>query len=231
MTLEDYCLSNSLPKPVFSTNKLVLSKKYEVGVKVGSHEAYGSGKLITAKKDAANNLLTKLRGLEIQKPEKETMKSLQKQKLSQIRPKEVVKPLLPHQLHKKENENTDYEVLSKVPDTIPNLAKYCHENSLPEPIFITNNFGIYQEVVAQVGTLEFVSKDDKIQNATRGAAYGLLNKIKNLEWEELDLIRTESTRVPNAAGKILLLILFFTLSFDFIIDYIFKILNYSIKEK
>ena len=71
MTLEDYCLSNSLPKPVFSTNKLVLSKKYEVGVKVGSHEAYGSGKLITAKKDAANNLLTKLRGLEIQKPEKE----------------------------------------------------------------------------------------------------------------------------------------------------------------
>ena len=231
MTLEDYCLSNSLPKPVFSTNKLVLSKKYEVGVKVGSHEAYGSGKLITAKKDAANNLLTKLRGLEIQKPEKETMKSLQKQKLSQIRPKEVVKPLLPHQLHKKENENTDYEVLSKVPDTIPNLAKYCHENSLPEPIFITNNFGIYQEVVAQVGTLEFVSKDDKVQNATRGAVYGLLNKIKNLEWEELDLIRTESTRVPNAAGKILLLILFFTLSFDFIIDYIFKILNYSIKEK
>ena len=169
--------------------------------------------------------------VQTQKPKKETTKSLQKQMLDQIRPKEVVKPLLPHQLHKKENENTDYEVLSKVPDAIPNLAKYCHKNSLPEPIFITNNFGIYQEVVAQVGTLQFVSKDDKVQNATRGAVYGLLNKIKNLEWEELDLIRTESTRVPNAAGKILLLILFFTLSFDFIIDYIFKILNYSIKEK
>ena len=209
-TLEDYCRNNSLPMPVFSTNKLVLSKKYEVGVKVGSHEAYGSGKLITAKKDAANNLLTKLRGLQIQKPEKETVKSLQKQKLAQIRPKEVVKPLLPHQLHKKENENTDYEVLSKVPDAIQNLAKYCHENSLPEPIFITNDFGIYQEVIAQVGKLEFVSKEGKLQDATRAAAYGLLNKIQKLDWEELDLIRTEA-RLWNAAGKTLLLILFFSL--------------------
>ena len=201
MTLEDYCLNNSLPKPVFSTNRLVLSKKYEVGVKVGSHEAYGSGKLITAKKDAANNLLTKLRGLEIQKPEKETVKSLQKQKLSQIRPKEVVKPSLPHQLHKKENENTDYEVLSKVPDAIPNLAKYCLENSLPEPIFQTNDFGIYQEVIARVGKLEFVA-NGKLQNA----AYGLLKKIQNLEWEELDLIRSEA-RFSNTAGILFLLIL------------------------
>ena len=147
--------------------------------------------------------------VQTQKPKKETTKSLQKQMLDQIRPKEVVKPLLPHQLHKTENENTDYEVLSKVPDAIPNLAKYCHKNSLPEPIFITNDFSTYQEVIAQVGKLEFVSKDDKLQNATRRAAHGLLNKIQNLEWEEQDLIRTVSTRVPNAAGKIILLILVF----------------------
>ena len=62
--LEDHCLSNSLPKPIFTEKKMVLSKNYEVGVKVGSLEAYGSGKLITAKKDAAFNLLTKLGGLE-----------------------------------------------------------------------------------------------------------------------------------------------------------------------
>ena len=56
--LEDYCLRNSLPKPVFQT------KDHETIAKVGSLEAHGSGKLITAKRDAAFNLLTKLRGLE-----------------------------------------------------------------------------------------------------------------------------------------------------------------------
>ena len=139
--------------------------------------------------------------VQTQKPKKETMKSLTKQMLAQIRPNEVVKPLLPHQLPKKENENADYEVLSKVPDAIPNLAKYCHENSLPEPIFITNDFGIYQEVIAQVGKLQFVAKS-KLQDATRAAAYGLLHNIQKLDWEELDLIRTEA-RLRNAAGKIL----------------------------
>ena len=62
-TLEDYCLSNSLPKPVFQT-KCVSSKNHEVIAKVGSYEAKGSGRLSNAKIDAANNLLTKLRGLE-----------------------------------------------------------------------------------------------------------------------------------------------------------------------
>ena len=62
-TLEDYCLSNSLPKPVFQT-KCVSSKNHEVLAKVGSYEAKGSGSLSNAKRDAANNLLTKLRGLE-----------------------------------------------------------------------------------------------------------------------------------------------------------------------
>ena len=62
-TLEDYCLSNSLPKPVFQT-KCVSSKNHEVLAKVGSYEAKGSGRLSNAKRDAANNLLTKLRGLE-----------------------------------------------------------------------------------------------------------------------------------------------------------------------
>ena len=63
ITLEDYCLSNSLPKPVFQT-KCVSSKNNEVLAKVGSYEAKGSGRLSNAKRDAANNLLTKLRGLE-----------------------------------------------------------------------------------------------------------------------------------------------------------------------
>ena len=62
-TLEDYCLSNSLPKPVFQT-KCVSNKNNEVLAKVGSYEAKGSGRLSNAKRDAANNLLTKLRGLE-----------------------------------------------------------------------------------------------------------------------------------------------------------------------
>ena len=132
--------------------------------------------------------------VQTQKPNKWAKKSLQKQKLAQMRPKEVVKPLLPHQLPKKESQKTDYEVLSKVPDAIPNLAKYCLENSLPEPIFQTNDFGIYQEVIARVGKLEFVA-NGKLQNA----AYGLLKKIQNLEWEELDLIRSEA-RFSNTAG-------------------------------
>ena len=62
-TLEDYCLSNSLPKPVFQT-KCVSSKNHEVLAKVGSYEAKGSGRLYSAKSSAANILLTKLRGLE-----------------------------------------------------------------------------------------------------------------------------------------------------------------------
>ena len=62
ITLEDYCLSNSLPKPVFQT-KCVSNKNNEVLAKVGSYEAKGSGRLSNAKRDAANNLLTKLRGL------------------------------------------------------------------------------------------------------------------------------------------------------------------------
>ena len=143
-------------------------------------------------------------------------KSLQKQMLAEMRPKEVVKPLLPHQLPKKESQKTDCEVLSKVPDAIPNLAKYCLENSLPEPIFQTNDFGIYQEVIARVGKLEFVA-NGKLQNA----AYGLLKKIQNLEWEELDLIRSEA-RFSNTAGILFLLILVFSNSFDFVINYIFK---------
>ena len=51
--LYDYCLSNSLPKVVFQT------KNHETVAKLGSLEAYGS-----EKRDAAFNLLTKLRGLE-----------------------------------------------------------------------------------------------------------------------------------------------------------------------
>ena len=146
--------------------------------------------------------------VQTQKPKKEytckSLKSLQKQMLAQMRPKEVVvKPLLPHQLPKKESQKTDYEVLSKVPDAIPNLAKYCLENSLPEPIFQTNDFGIYQEVIARVGKLEFVANGE-LQNA----AYGLLKKIQNLEWEELDLIRSEA-RFSNTAGILFLLILVF----------------------
>ena len=66
-TLEDYCLSNSLPKPVFQTKFVSSKKQHEVLAKVGSYEAKGSGicgRLFNAKRDAANNLLTKLRGLE-----------------------------------------------------------------------------------------------------------------------------------------------------------------------
>ena len=62
-TLEDYCLSNSLPKPVFQTKFVSSKKQHEVLAKVGSYEAKGSGRLSNAKRDAANNLLTKLRGL------------------------------------------------------------------------------------------------------------------------------------------------------------------------
>ena len=62
-TLEDYCLSNSLPKPVFQTN-CIKSKNHEVLAKVGSYEAKGSGKLYHAKRDAVNNLLSELKGLE-----------------------------------------------------------------------------------------------------------------------------------------------------------------------
>ena len=60
-TLEEYCQSNSLPKPVFQKNKI---KNWEVLAKVGSYEAKERGKLYTAERDAANNLLTKLKGLE-----------------------------------------------------------------------------------------------------------------------------------------------------------------------
>ena len=146
-----------------------------------------------------------------------------------LKPREVVNLPLPQQLFMQEWENKDYEILSKVPDAIPNLAKYCHENSLPEPIFQTHDFGIYQEVIAQVGKLEFFAKGPP-QTATKDAAYGLLNKIQKLDWEELELIRTEA-RLRNTAGKILLPILVFSLSFDFMIDCIFKILNYLITEK
>ena len=62
-TLEDYCLSNSLPKPVFQTN-CIKSKNHEVLAKVGTYEAKGSGKLSHAKRDAVNNLLSELKGLE-----------------------------------------------------------------------------------------------------------------------------------------------------------------------
>ena len=63
--LEDYCLNNSLPKPIFQTKKFENCKKYTVA-KVGSYEATGTGNFSTAKRDAANNLLTKLRGMEIE---------------------------------------------------------------------------------------------------------------------------------------------------------------------
>ena len=145
--------------------------------------------------------------VQVKKPKK--MKSLQNSVMQQkmahmnLKPREVVNLPLPQQLFMQEWENKDYEILSKVPDAIPNLAKYCHENSLPEPIFQTNDFGIYQEVIAQVGKLEFFAKSPP-QTATKDAAYGLLNKIQKLDREELDLIKTE-----NILGKILLLILFF----------------------
>ena len=123
------------------------------------------------------------------------------QKLAQIRPREVVKPLLPHQLPKQESENTDYEVLSKIPDAIPNLAKYCLENSLPEPIFETFDFGWYQKVIARVGQFEFFESGPP-QTATKDAAIGLLNKIQELaEFQELNPIRTEA-RLTNAAGTL-----------------------------
>ena len=145
--------------------------------------------------------------VQIKKPKK--LKSLQNSVMQQkmahmnLKPREVVNLPLPQQLFMQEWENKDYEILSKVPDAIPNLAKYCHENSLPEPIFQTHDFGIYQEVIAQVGKLEFFAKGPP-QTATKDAAYGLLNKIQKLDREELDLIKTE-----NILGKILLLILFF----------------------
>ena len=41
---------------------------------------------------------------------------------------------------------------------------------MPEPIFLTNDFGMYQEVIAQVGKLEFVS-EGKLQDATRAAVW------------------------------------------------------------
>ena len=158
--------------------------------------------------------------IQTKKPKKETIKSLTQTMLKKTMPNKVVKPLLPTQLSMQEWENKDYEVLSKVPDAIPNLAKYCLENSLPEPIFQTNDFGIYQEVIARVGKLEFVANGE-LQNA----AYGLLKKIQTLEWEELDLIRSEA-RFSNTAGILYLLILVFSNSFDFVIDYIFKTTYY-----
>ena len=149
--------------------------------------------------------------------------------LMNLKPNEVVKLPLPQQLSNQDGQKENCEVLAKVPDAIPNLAKYCHENSLPEPIFLTNDFGTYQEVIAQVGKLEFVVKG-KLQDATRAASYGLLNKIQKLEWEELDMIRTEAS-LSNATGKIPLLILVYSLSFDFMIGCIFKIFNYLIRGK
>ena len=70
--LEEYCISNSLPKPVFQREKL---NNWEVLAKIGSYEAKGSNtKLSTAKRDAANFLLTQLKGLETE---------TEKEKLSQ----------------------------------------------------------------------------------------------------------------------------------------------------
>ena len=155
--------------------------------------------------------------IQTKKPKKETTKSLTQMMLKKTMPNKVVKPLLPSQLSMQEWENKDYEV-----HAIPNLAKYCLENSLPEPIFQTNDFGIYQEVIARVGKLEFVANGE-LQNA----AYGLLKKIQNLEWEELDLIRSEA-RFSNTAGILFLLILVFSNSFDFVINYIFKTTYYRI---
>ena len=146
--------------------------------------------------------------IQTKKPKKETLKSLQNSVMQQkmahmnLKPNEVVKLPLPQQLPKQDGQKKNCEVLAKVPDAIPNLAKYCYENSLPEPIFQTNDFGIYQEVIAKVGKLEFVESGPP-QTATQDAAVGLLNKIQELNFEELNLIRTE------AAGKLLLLIPFF----------------------
>ena len=152
--------------------------------------------------------------IQTKKPKKGTMKSLQKQKLAQTMPNEVVKPLLPSQLSMQEWDNKDYEVLAKVPDAIPNLAKYCLENSLPEPIFQTNDFGIYQEVIARVGQFEFFESGPP-QTATKDAAIGLLNKIQELaEFQELNPIRTEA-RLTNAAGTLFFAdSVFFSLLFD-----------------
>ena len=109
--------------------------------------------------------------------------------------------MMPSQLSMQEWDNKDYEVLSKVPDAIPNLAKYCLENSLPEPIFQTNDFGIYQEVIARVGQFEFI-RCGPPQTATKDAAIGLLKKIQELaKFQELDLITTEA-RLTNAAGTL-----------------------------
>ena len=63
-TLEEYCQNNSLPKPVFQTKKMENCRKYKVVAKVYNYEGTASGKLSTAERDAANNLLTKLKGLE-----------------------------------------------------------------------------------------------------------------------------------------------------------------------
>ena len=61
--LEDYCLNNSLPKPVFQTKQEL--KKWKVLAKVGSYENWQiHRKLSTAKGYAVYYLLTQLRGLE-----------------------------------------------------------------------------------------------------------------------------------------------------------------------
>ena len=138
--------------------------------------------------------------IQTKKPKKETMKSLTQ--------------MMPSQLSMQEWDNKDYEVLSKVPDAIPNLAKYCLENSLPEPIFQTNDFGIYQEVIARVGQFEFI-RSGPPQTATKDAAIGLLKKIQELaKFQELDLITTEA-RLTNAAGTLFFAdSVFFSLLFD-----------------
>ena len=64
-----------------------------------------------------------------------------------------------------------------------------------------------KKVTARVGKFEFVGMG-KLQTATNDAAVGLLNKLQDLEWEELDLVRTESS-LPDGAGKLLFRFSFF----------------------
>ena len=107
-------------------------------------------------------------------------------------------------LKKQDKKSCDQE---ETTDAIRNLAEYCLKNSLLKPIFQTNNLGKkgpnkkIKVVVAKLGKFEFVATG-RLETATKdAAAIGLLNLLQKLDFEEVELIRTES-RLPNAKGKL-----------------------------
>jgi len=79
-------------------------------------------------------------------------------------------------------EKTMSDDLKKT-DATTNLVGFCLKNSLPEPIFQTNDSGW---VLAKVGKFEFLAKKSKhVPTVTKdAAAVGLLNKLQKLESEE-----------------------------------------------